>query len=124
MGDHRVHDASRASGDSSGALARMRCVRPGQLAPNDLLDDRPQQEDIEAAMNPRNRLAALLAAGALVMALAAVTSAAAPSFGVLLDKSANPTAVAPGGGTVVYTITVTGTGTGNLQTVTVDDGMP
>ena len=74
-------------------------------------------------MNARNRLAALLAAGALVMALVAVTSAAPPTYGVSVDKSANPANVPTGGGTVVYTVSIVATGTSFFGTVVVDDGM-
>jgi hypothetical protein len=74
-------------------------------------------------MNARTRLAALLAAGSLVMALAAVTSAAPPTYSVSLTKSANPANVPSSGGTVVYTVSATATGTGFFGTVSVDDGM-
>jgi hypothetical protein len=75
-------------------------------------------------MNARTRLGALLAAGALVMALAAVTSAAPPTYGVSATKGANPGNVPSGGGTVTYTILVAATGTGFFGTVSVDDGLP
>ena len=74
-------------------------------------------------MNARKRLAALLAAGSLVMALAAVTSAAPPTYAVSLTKSANPASVPSGGGDVVYTVAATATGTGFFGTVTVDDAL-
>ena len=74
-------------------------------------------------MNARNRLAALLAAGSLVMAAAAVTTAAPPTYGVAVVKSANPTSVPSSGGTVVYTVAVHATGTGFFGTVAVNDGM-
>lgn len=74
-------------------------------------------------MNARTRLGALLAAGALVMALAAVTSAAPPTYGVSLTKSADPENVPVGGASVDYTILVAATGTGFFGTVNVDDGM-
>ncbi len=74
-------------------------------------------------MNARTRLSALLAAGSLVMALAAVTSAAPPTYSVSLTKSASPANVPVGGASVVYTLTVTATGTGFFGTVVVDDGM-
>src|SRR5215218_3037285 len=99
----------RSAGDPSGDLARVPVreaaliSRPnwGRTAEGDRLD-----------MNPRNRLAALLAAGALVMALAAVASAGPPTYGISLTKSANPANVPVGGGTVVYTVAATATGTG------------
>jgi hypothetical protein len=74
-------------------------------------------------MNARNRLAALLAAGSMVMALAAVTTASPPTYSVSLTKSANPPAVPSGGGTVVYTVAVAATGSGFFGSVSVDDGM-
>ncbi|HET9853376.1 MAG TPA: hypothetical protein VFP56_12860 [Candidatus Limnocylindrales bacterium] len=74
-------------------------------------------------MNARNRLAALLAAGSLVMALAAVTSAGPPTYSLSVDKSANPANVPVAGTSVVYTIAVAATGTGFFGTVNVDDGM-
>ena len=74
-------------------------------------------------MNARNRLAALLAAGSLVMAAAAVTTAAPPTYGVAVVKSANPTSVPSSGGTVVYTVAVHATGTGFFGTVAVNDDM-
>jgi hypothetical protein len=74
-------------------------------------------------MNARNRLAALLAAGSLVMAIVAVTSAAPPTYGISLTKSANPASVPAGGGNVTYSVTLVATGTGFFGTVNVNDGM-
>jgi len=73
-------------------------------------------------MNVRTRIASLLAAGAMIMAVGAV-SAAPPTYTINLTKSANPANVPPSGGTVVYTVAVVATGTGSFGTVTVNDGM-
>lgn len=74
-------------------------------------------------MKTRTRLAALLAAGSLVMALGAVASAGPPTYGINLTKSANPANVPLAGGTVVYTVSLAATGTGFFGTLIVNDGM-
>jgi hypothetical protein len=74
-------------------------------------------------MNVRNRLAALFAAGALVMAVGAVALAAPPSYSISVDKQANPTAVPPSGGTVVFSVVVDNTGSGHLAQVNIVDSM-
>ena len=117
--DLRVDDTHRPGGDS---LLTLRVpAREGGTHPPARLGFITKGTTQE--MNARTRLAALLAAGSLVMALAAVTSAAPPTYGVTLTKSANPANVPSSGGTVVYTVSATATGTGFFGTVTVDDGM-
>jgi uncharacterized repeat protein (TIGR01451 family) len=72
-------------------------------------------------MNIRNRLAALFAAGALVMTVGAVALAAPPSYSISVDKTA--TAAPPSGGTVTFTVAVDNTGSGHLAQVNVSDTM-
>ena len=74
-------------------------------------------------MNVRNRLAALFAAGALAMAVGAVAIAAPPTYSISVDKTANPAAVPPSGGTVVFSVIVDNTGTGHLAQVNIVDSM-
>jgi uncharacterized repeat protein (TIGR01451 family) len=74
-------------------------------------------------MNLRNRLAAVLAASSLAMAVGAVALAGPPTYTFNVVKSANPSAVPPSGGTVTFTIAVDNTGTGHFTQVIVADSM-
>jgi len=76
-------------------------------------------------MVKRNRIGALLAAGALVMGVAAVTFAAGgpPTYFIEVTKTADPASVPSTGGTVEFSVWVDNTGTGQFAAVVVDDGM-
>jgi hypothetical protein len=68
------------------------------------------------------RLGVIAGASLLVFAFGVSTViAAAPTYGISVDKSANPTSVPAKGGDVTFTVAVTGTGTGDLQVVVLND---
>ena len=80
-------------------------------------------------MNKRSRLAALVGAGLLTFAMVGATSAAAPTFGISVTKTADPAKVPAAGASVTFTVSVTNTSVGNggsadLAEVVVTDVFP
>jgi hypothetical protein len=86
-----------------------------------------EHEGNGVTMRTRDKLGALIGAGLLTVALGstvfAVTPLAAPTYTVLVDKTATPDVVGAGGGDVLFTVTVQNTGTGSFAIVNVTDSL-